>query len=204
MSLSSPEPDASAGAEASASFDSGILLRPIGVVRSEHTVPVQTPIQPQYAAACKGRLEIKPEFVDGLKDLDGFSHLILLYYFHQAVHDELKMQIVPFTDTKARGLFSTRYPRRPNPIGLSIVRLERVEENVVHISEVDILDRTPLLDIKPLIPRFDLRPEILQTARGGWSETVSDAFADKQGVRDYRRSSQDGGQDVEIGKVGEQ
>ncbi len=125
------------------------------------------PIQPSGAAGVKGSVEVLPEYADGLQDLDGFSHIILLYQFDRSTGFELK--VVPFLDSTPRGLFSTRAPRRPNPIGLSVVRLERVEGRVLHIDGVDILDETPLLDIKPYVPAFDAPQE----CRLGWLEDVS-------------------------------
>jgi tRNA-Thr(GGU) m(6)t(6)A37 methyltransferase TsaA len=112
-----------------------------------------------------GRIEVYPEFAAGLQDLDGFSHLILLYVFHQS--NGYTLQVKPFLDDQVRGLFATRYPRRPNPIGLSIVRLLARQENILDIEGVDMLDGTPLLDIKPYIPDFDVRTE----SRSGWYET---------------------------------
>ena len=130
-----------------------VTFTPIGVIRSIHTIPEETPVQPVCAQGLPGRAEIRPEYIEGLQDLDGFSHLILLYHFHRAGPVQLTVQ--PFTDDKPRGLFSTRHPRRPNPIGLSIVRLLRIEGGTLELADVDILDGTPLLDIKPFVPRFD-------------------------------------------------
>jgi len=159
---------------------SPVTYTPIGVIRSEHHDPKQTPIQPVYARGCKGRAEVLPQYAEGLKDLDGYSHLLLLYHLHRA--GEPLMTVVPFSDDKPRGLFSTRHPRRPNPIGLSLVRLVRIEGTVLHLNDVDILDGTPLLDIKPYIPRF----ERIDDARGGWSATVDEETARKRGRRDFQ------------------
>lgn len=156
-----------------------IVYTPIGVIRSEHREPEKTPIQPVYARGCNGRAEILPQYVEGLKDLDGFSHLLLLYHFHRA--GEPLLTVVPFTDDQPRGLFSTRSPRRPNPIGLSLVRLLRIEGATLHLSDVDILDGTPLLDIKPYIPRF----ERVDDAAGGWTATVDEETARQRGRRGY-------------------
>jgi len=116
------------------------------------------PIQPTGAAGVYGTIEMLPEFTPGLLDLDGFSHLILLYHFHRS--EGFALQNRPFLDECVRGVFATRSPRRPNPIGLSIVRLEGIEESALYISDVDILDGTPLLDIKPYVPAFDLRVQV--------------------------------------------
>ncbi len=136
-------------------------MKPIGVVHSPFTEKAQTPIQPTRSQAV-GRVEVNPEFVDGLQGLEGFSHIILLYVFHQSNGYSLLVQ--PFLDNQLHGLFSTRYPCRPNPIGLSIVRLLACNENMLDIEGVDVLDGTPLLDIKPYVPDFDAR-EIVKT---GW------------------------------------
>ena len=103
-----------------------------------------------------------PEFAEGLQDLEGFSHIILLYVFHQS--DGYALRVKPFLDDQLRGLFSTRYPNRPNPIGLSIVRLLARRENILDIEGVDMLDGTPLLDIKPYVPEFDIYSDV----RTGW------------------------------------
>ncbi|NLH41349.1 MAG: tRNA (N6-threonylcarbamoyladenosine(37)-N6)-methyltransferase TrmO [Planctomycetes bacterium] len=153
---------------------------PIGVIRSNHLAAEKTPIQPTYARDCPGRAEIRPEYAEGLKDLNGFSHLILLYHFHRAGKPQLT--VVPFTDDAPRGVFSTRHPRRPNPIGLSVVRLVRIEGTILHLLDVDILDGTPLLDIKPYVPRFDG----VEAPKGGWTETVDEATARRRGLREFQ------------------
>lgn len=122
------------------------------------------PIQPVGAKGVKATIELKNEFIDGLKDLEQFSHIILLYHFHQS--EGYKLKVTPFMDTEERGLFSTRAPRRPNGIGMSIVRLIEIENNILHIEDVDILDGTPLVDIKPFFSQFDNRVE----AKSGWLE----------------------------------
>ena len=141
-----------------------IELSPIGTIHTPFTKREGMPIQPAGAAGVEGTIEIFEEYQAGLKDLEGFSHIILLYHFHQS--EGFKLEVVPFMDTELRGLFSTRAPRRPNPIGLSVVQLEKVENGVVHIKNIDVLDGTPLLDIKPYVPEFDSATEI----RTGWVE----------------------------------
>jgi tRNA-Thr(GGU) m(6)t(6)A37 methyltransferase TsaA len=121
-----------------------------------------TPIQPPGAKNVKGSIEVFPEFCEGLLDLDGFSHIILLYHFHKV--KESKLTVKPYMDKSSRGVFSTRIPGRPNPIGLSIVKLLEIKDCTVSIEEVDILDGTPLLDIKPYVPEFDQR----EATRIGW------------------------------------
>jgi len=154
-----------------------IAYRPIGVVRSLHTDPAKCPIQPRYARGIEGRIEIDPAFEAELDDLEGFSHIVLLFHFHRAKPHRLK--VVPFVDDASRGVFSTRAPSRPNPIGMSVVRLVRREGCVLHIADVDVLDRTPLLDIKPHIERFDVDGPV----RSGWQEAVDEADAERRGRR---------------------
>ena len=141
-------------------------MHPIGVIHSPFTQKDQTPIQPTRSQAV-GSVEVYPEFAVGLQDIDGFSHLILLYVFHRS--DDYSLLVTPFLDHQERGLFATRYPMRPNPIGLSIVELKIVQENFLTVEGIDVLDGTPLLDIKPYVPDFDVRLE----TRTGWYETRS-------------------------------
>lgn len=151
-----------------------IEFRPIGVIQSPFKEPAGMPIQPRGAAGVKGRVDIFEAYRAGLKDLDGFSHIILLYHFHRS--QGFSLQVVPFLDSEPRGLFATRAPRRPNPIGLSVVRLDRIEAGVIHVRNVDILDGTPLLDIKPYVPEFDAQVKV----RTGWLETVGTAVSDRK------------------------
>jgi tRNA-Thr(GGU) m(6)t(6)A37 methyltransferase TsaA len=143
-----------------------LTYRPIGRVRSPFKEREGAPIQGAFAPEAKGAIEVLPEFAEGLADLDGFSHIWVLYHFH--LSGGFKLKVVPFMDDVERGLFSTRAPRRPNPIGLSLVRLLGVEGNVLRIAEVDMLDGTPVLDIKPYSPEIDGRPEV----RCGWLDGV--------------------------------
>jgi tRNA-Thr(GGU) m(6)t(6)A37 methyltransferase TsaA len=132
------------------------------------------PIQPAGGAGKKGTVVVDTPFRDALKDLDGFSHIILLYYFHRT--GKFKPHVVPFMDTVPRGLFATRAPSRPNPIGLSVVRLDKIENGVIYIQNVDMLDGTPLLDIKPYVPDFDTR----DTLRTGWLEQARKTVAKRR------------------------
>ena len=151
-----------------------IQFTPIGIIHSPFDEPAGVPIQPTAAHGIRGIIEIYPEYVRGLKDLDGFSHIVLLYHFHRAAQSTL--QIVPFLDSVKRGVFSTRAPSRPNPIGLSIVRLVTVNGNLLDIENVDILDDTPLLDIKPYLPPLNPSDRI----RTGWAEKNSSDFGWKR------------------------
>ncbi len=139
----------------------GFLLHSIGVIHSPFTDKSETPIQPIRSQAT-GHVEVFPEFAEGLQDLDGFSHVILLYVFHESSGYALRVK--PFLDTELRGVFATRYPSRPNPLGLSIVELVACAPPLLTIRGVDVLDGTPLLDIKPYVPDFDIRTEV----RAGW------------------------------------
>jgi len=141
-----------------------IKLRPIGVLKTPFTDTRGVPIQSIYGEGIEGVVEIFPEYIEGLKDLAGFSHIILIYYFHLSKKCSLKVK--PYLDNKERGVFATRAPSRPNPIGISIVRLIKVEENKLKIKDVDICNMTPILDIKPYIPDFDIR----KTTKIGWLE----------------------------------
>jgi tRNA-Thr(GGU) m(6)t(6)A37 methyltransferase TsaA len=132
-----------------------IKYRPIGIVHSPFKEPKGTPIQPSGAEGIGGTVEVFREYAEGLRDLEGFSHIILIYHFHLAKKPSLRVK--PFLDDEARGIFAMRGPSRPNPIGISTVRLLRIEGNTLHIQDVDIVDKTPLLDIKPYVPEFDIR-----------------------------------------------
>lgn len=139
-----------------------VTYQPIGIIRSPYVDPVGMPIQAVAARGVAGTIELAPELARGLKDIEGFSHLILIYHLHQS--KGMALEVIPFMDREPHGIFSTRSPRRPNPIGLSSVRLIGIEKKRLLIEDVDILDGTPLLDIKPYVPALDDR----QTDRIGW------------------------------------
>jgi tRNA-Thr(GGU) m(6)t(6)A37 methyltransferase TsaA len=141
-----------------------ISCRPIGIIHSPYKGRTGTPIQPIGGMEVRAEVEIFPEFSDGLADLDGFSHIILLYHFHLSTAYKLKVK--PFLDHALHGVFATRAPARPNPIGISVVRLMNIDHQTLHIQDIDIIDGTPLLDIKPFVPAFDLR----EADRVGWLE----------------------------------
>jgi tRNA (adenine37-N6)-methyltransferase len=141
-----------------------IEMEPIGIIHTPFLELEGMPIQPAGAAGVRGTVEVFEEFRAGLKDLEGFSHIILFYFFHRS--KGFKLEVIPFLDNVSRGVFATRAPKRPNPIGISVVRLDTIENSVLHVKDVDILDGTPLLDIKPYVPEFDNR----QGARTGWLE----------------------------------
>jgi tRNA-Thr(GGU) m(6)t(6)A37 methyltransferase TsaA len=164
-----------------------IEMRPIGVVRSPFTIPEGAPIQPGGAAGVRGRIVLDPAYQAGLQDLAGFSHIHLLYFFHLA--RPFSLTVTPFLDTVARGLFATRAPSRPNAIGISVVRLISVTGNILEVEDIDVVDGTPLLDIKPYVPQFDARP----AERIGWmSATVSAAGETRADGRFVRPPPEDG------------
>jgi len=153
-----------------------ITYSPIGVIKSPFEDVRDMPIQPTGARQVIGTVEVYPEFKGGLDSLEGFSHVILLYHFHKAA--SWKPMITPFLDNKPHGIFSTRAPARPNPIGLSVVKLMKLdkEQGILTVEGIDVLNKTPLLDIKPFVPAFDIPDEPI---RIGWLKSVQ-AKARKQ------------------------
>lgn len=145
-----------------------ITIVPIGIIHTPWNEIGNMPIQPLAAQETRGFIELDASFVDGLKDLDGFSHITLLYHFHKVKGFEL--EVVPFMDTKTHGIFATRSPKRPNAIGISTVKLINVKGNILEIEGADMLDGTPLIDIKPFFPRYDNRENV----KIGWLEKNKD------------------------------
>jgi len=141
-----------------------ITYRPIGIIHSPFKEPKGTPIQPKAAKGIKGMVEVFPQYEKGLKDIKGFSHIILIYHFH--LSKAYSLEVKPYMDNKLHGVFATRAPARPNPIGISVIRLIKVERNNLHIKDVDIVDGTPLLDIKPFVAEFNAEDII----KKGWLE----------------------------------
>ena len=151
-----------------------IQFEPIGVIHSPFKELEGMPIQPRGATDVRGTVEIFEPYREGLDDLDGFSHVYLIYHFH--LSQGYRLHITPFMDDVERGLFSTRAPKRPNPVGLSIVALDGVESGLLHIRNVDVLDGTPLLDIKPFAPEFDAQENV----RTGWLEKAGRSVSGKR------------------------
>ena len=153
-----------------------VIYKPIGIIHTLHDSTKDMPIQPSAAKGANGTVEVFPEFAQGLKDLDGFSHIILIYHFHLSTGYQLKVK--PFLDDNLRGVFATRAPRRPNNLGLSVVKLVKVENNMLYIENVDIVNGTPLLDIKPYVPEFNAADNIsigwLKNSRHEFSTRKSD------------------------------
>ena len=139
-----------------------VRYKPIGIVHSPFRKSQSVPIQSVASKGIEGSVEVAREYVEGLKDIEGFSHIILIYHFH--LSKDYSLIVKPYLDENLHGVFSTRAPSRPNPIGISIVRLTKVEDNILYIQDLDIIDGTPLLDIKPYVPKFDQR----RTVRIGW------------------------------------
>lgn len=144
-----------------------IQFRKIGTLYSPHKNTEETPRQPKFAKGIRGTVVIEPEFIEGLRDLEGFSHIYLICYLHKV--EGYKLSAQPPMDTRSHGVFATRSPHRPNPISLSVVKLISIEENVLTIEDVDLLDGTPVLDIKPFSPTYNLDEHI----RIGWLETAA-------------------------------
>jgi len=138
----------------------------IGIIHSPFHDLKDMPIQPTSESSAPGTVEVWPKFMPGLIDLEGFSHIILIYCLHHS--HSYSLTVVPFLDDHPHGVFATRAPYRPNPIGLSVVKLERIEGNTLFVDNLDILDGTPLLDIKPYVPEFDSP----QNFRLGWLESL--------------------------------
>ena len=151
-----------------------ITYTPIGTIHSPFKDPQGMPIQPAGAKGVAGTIDIDPAYAEGLKDLEGFSHIILVYHFHLSKGYELKVK--PFLDDELHGVFSTRAPARPNPIGISVVKLIRIAGCTLYIEEVDIIDGTPLLDIKPYVPAFDVR----SADRTGWLSGKAEEAREKK------------------------
>ena len=155
-----------------------ISYRPIGIIRSPYKETEGTPIQTTGAKGVGGTVEILPELVEGLKDLDGFSRIILIYHFH--LSKGYSLTVKPFLDDTPRGVFSTRAPKRPNSVGLSIVKLLKIKGATLYIEDVDIVDSTPLLDIKPYVPEFDVKEAIRIGWLRGRAERATETEADER------------------------
>ena len=158
-----------------------IIYKPIGIIHTPHTNLEKIPIQPVFAKGITGEVEVYEEFSKGIRDLHGFSHIYLFYFFHKAY--EVNLLVKPFMEDVNRGVFATRAPTRPNKIGMSIVKLNAVKDSRLFIENVDMLDGTPLLDIKPYTAKFD-SVNVLQS---GWQDEISDDVAHTRGKREYEK-----------------
>ncbi|MEJ2155708.1 MAG: tRNA (N6-threonylcarbamoyladenosine(37)-N6)-methyltransferase TrmO [Desulfobacteraceae bacterium] len=160
-----------------------IVYQSIGTIRTPFKELSGMPIQPRGDQSAKGELVVDPAYEPGLRDIEGFSHLILIYHFHKSRGFELTVK--PFLDDHHRGVFATRAPRRPNAIGLSIVSLLERSGNVLRVGGIDVADQTPLLDIKPYVPMFDA-PEATAI---GWLEGKAENFREKKSDRRFLKQS---------------
>jgi len=149
-------------------------IHPIGIIHSPYYSIKDMPIQPKGASGIEGCVVVDEKYVDGLQDIDGFSHVYLLYSFHEATR--VKLLLAPFMDEQKRGVFATRSPLRPNHIGISIVELKRVEGNKIFVDGIDVLDGTPLLDIKPYVEKFDA----VEESTSGWLDACSEDVTKKR------------------------
>ena len=157
-----------------------IEFRQIGIIHSPFKSPEGTPIQPAGAMGVEGKIEVFPDYQEGLEDLAGFSHIFLIYHFHLA--KKMVLKVKPFLDDQAHGIFATRAPARPNPIGLSVVRLIKIDHGNLYIQDIDVVDKTPLLDIKPYVPEFD-QPG---ADRVGWLEQAKGKVQSKKSDSRFR------------------
>ncbi len=141
-------------------------IKPIGIIHSPYKTKDECPIQGRVKPEGKGQIELFPEYAEGLKDIETFSHIILFYVFDRA--GEIKLVRTTFLDDYSHGVFASRHPCRPNGIGISIVKLEKRNNNILEVSGIDTLNNTPLIDIKPYMPKFDH----FDNANNGWAETI--------------------------------
>ncbi len=154
-----------------------IVYNPIGIIYTPFKSAKGTPIQPSAAIGIEGRIKVFDEYQDALKDLDGFSHLILLYHFHLTT--DYSLSVKPFLDEELHGVFATRAPSRPNPIGISIVRLTSIQGNILYVQDMDVVNETPILDIKPYVPQFDRKDD----CNIGWL---------KKNIKDFKNTKDNG------------
>ncbi len=160
-------------------------VKPIGVIHTPFREAKGTPIQPRAGEGVEGRVEVFDEFRPGLKDLGGFERIWLIYWFDRATSGNYSLVVTPYLDKTMHGVFATRAPARPNPIGMSAVRLLKARGSRLRVRDLDILDGTPLLDIKPYVPQFDC----FEVGRYGWASHVDfrEKLADSRFERRRRR-----------------
>jgi tRNA (adenine37-N6)-methyltransferase len=161
------------------------VFHPIGIIRTPFPDVEGMPVQPMGAQGVKGRIHLNADLEPGLKDLDGFSHIMLIYCFH--LSKKCSLHVLPFLDRTPRGVFATRVPGRPNGIGISVVRLTNIRGTIVHIEDVDMVDGTPLLDIKPFVPQFDNR----EVQKAGWFTNRADKAVAVRSDRRFARELHD-------------
>ena len=159
-----------------------ITINPIGIIRSPYKESKEIPIQGRFKNDVQAFIELKNEYVKGLKDLDKFSHAILIYYLHMSTRIDIIGK--PFLEDENHGIFAIRSPHRPNHIGLSVVKIQRIQENKLYFTEVDMIDKTPLIDIKPYVKYFDSREDVIS----GWLDKhfKNGAIPDKNVINDFK------------------
>jgi tRNA-Thr(GGU) m(6)t(6)A37 methyltransferase TsaA len=162
-----------------------IKFTPIGFIHSPFHEPAGMPIQPSGCQGVRGWIDLQPEYQTCLKDLEGYSHIYALYHFHKS--EGWAAEVIPFLDVVPRGLFSTRAPRRPNPIGLSVLKLDGVSGCRINVSNVDILDGTPLLDLKPYVPQFDM----VENLKIGWLQEKVDEVSQQRSDQRFTHDRKD-------------
>lgn len=155
-------------------------FKSIGIIHSPHQEPAQTPIQPVFAADIRGTVEIFEPYMAALDGLKDFSHVYLVYVFHRS--RKTRLRVIPYLSSELKGVFATRSPHRPNKIGISLVRILGISGSVIEVADLDVLDGTPLLDIKPYVKRFDSREDV----NSGWQDGVTDTDARRLGLRNYK------------------
>ncbi|MCK5853483.1 tRNA (N6-threonylcarbamoyladenosine(37)-N6)-methyltransferase TrmO [bacterium] len=160
------------------------IIGEIGIIHSPHKETQKTPIQPVFSKDIEGTVELFDEFRAGLKDLEDFSYIYLFYYFDRS--HKTSLQLKPYLSDNESGIFANRAPHRPNKLGMSLVRLDKIVGNILHVRDLDILDGTPLLDIKPYIQRFDSRNDV----KSGWQDDVNDETASIRGKRDFDKGNE--------------
>ncbi len=158
-----------------------IDFQSIGTIRSPHKELSKIPIQPVFCKGIEGKVILNDQYIEGLKDLDEFSHIYLFFYFNKS--EKTCLQLRPYLSDEKYGIFATRAPHRPNKLGMSLVRLLRIEDNILYVSDIDILDGTPLVDIKPYIRRFDS----IEISKSGWQDSIQDDDVLIRGLRDYKK-----------------
>ncbi len=158
-----------------------IHLNPIGIIHTPHTKLDEIPIQPVFCEGIEGEVVLDPQYAEGLEGIEAFSHIYLFFHFHAAKKTSLRT--IPYLSDEEMGVFATRSPSRPNKIGLSLVRLIGVENNIIKVSDIDIMNGTPLLDVKPYVQRFDSR----ESAHSGWQDQISEESVKARSKRNFRK-----------------
>jgi len=158
-----------------------ILFKSIGIIHSPHKELSKIPIQPVYCEGIEGKVVLNDQYIEGLKGLAEFSHIYLFFYFNKS--EKTCLQVKPYISDEKYGIFATRAPHRPNKLGMSLVRLQKIENNILYVNDIDILDGTPLIDIKPYIHRFDS----IESSKSGWQDLIQEDAVVVRGLRDFEK-----------------